>query len=103
MSFCHELVVLHITCSMFGNFLVHAWRLEQYNILYQFLDLQTHFGMPRGAKMSKALNELNKIALHSKSNTTSEHATTSEKDLLIVYAKQPMVYHKRPNPNKKSC
>jgi hypothetical protein len=27
------------------------------NILYQFIEGQTHFGMPKGAKMSLTLNE----------------------------------------------
>jgi hypothetical protein len=27
------------------------------NILYRFMECQTHFGMPRGAKMSLALHE----------------------------------------------
>ena len=43
------------------------------NILYQFIKGQTHMGMPRGAKMSMALTEPKQVALHSKSNTTSEH------------------------------
>ena len=34
------------------------------NILYQFIEGQTHFGMPRGTKMSLTLNELLKVALH---------------------------------------
>ena len=47
-----ELVVLHTTPSMFVKFMVHSK-----NILYQFIEGQTHFGMPRGAKVSLALNE----------------------------------------------
>ena len=47
------------------------------NVLYQFIEDQTHFDMPRGAKMSLALHEL-KVPLHSNSNTTSEHAPQVE-------------------------
>ena len=47
------------------------------NVLYQFIEGQTHFGMPRGAKMSLALNIQNEVALHSTSNSTSKHAPTS--------------------------
>jgi hypothetical protein len=39
--------------SMFDKFLVSAMK----NILYQFIEGQSHFGMPRGAKMSLALHE----------------------------------------------
>ena len=46
------------------------------NILHRYVESQTHFGMPRGAKMSLALNEPNKVALCSNSNTTSKHAPT---------------------------
>lgn len=53
--------------------------------------------------MSLALNEPNKVALDSKSNSTSRHAPTSEKELSIVYAKQHTIYHKGPNTNEKSC
>ena len=44
---------------------------------------QTHFGMPRGAKMSLALNELTSVALHSNLNTTSNHAPHGEKDYIV--------------------
>ena len=61
MTFGRELVVLHTTPSMFSKLLVHAWR--QYGgfneelILYQFMEGQTDFGMPRGAMMILALNK----------------------------------------------
>ena len=48
------------------------------NILYRFIEDQTRFGMPRGAKMSLALNETYYVGLHSKSNATSEHALLVE-------------------------
>jgi hypothetical protein len=47
------------------------------NVLYQFIEGQTRFCMPRGAKMSLALNEQNEVALPSTSNTTSKDATAS--------------------------
>jgi hypothetical protein len=50
---CLELVVLHMASSMFDKFLVSAMK----NILYQVIEGQSHFGMPRGAKMSLALHE----------------------------------------------
>ena len=43
-------------------------------ILCQFIQGQTHFGMPGGANMSLALNEPKQVALHSNSNTASELA-----------------------------
>ena len=46
---------------MSGNFSVHGWRFEQRTFWYQFIESQTHFGMPKGAKMSLALNELHEI------------------------------------------
>ena len=46
---------------MFGKFgAAHAWRYVEVgmkNNLYQFSEGQTHFGMPRGATLSLALNE----------------------------------------------
>ena len=42
--------------------------------LYQFIEGQTHFGMPRGTKTILTLNELKKVALRLNSNATSEHA-----------------------------
>ena len=61
MTFGSELVVLNTKPSMFGKFLVHAWRWcgglnKEHYILV--MEGQTHFGMPRGAKMSLALHEL---------------------------------------------
>ena len=43
----------------------------------------------QGAEVGLALNELQYIILHLDSNTTSEQAL-SEKELLVLYAKQPM-------------
>jgi hypothetical protein len=43
---------------------------------------RTYFGMPRGAKMSLALDVLKKVGLLSKSSTTSEHAPQVKKTLL---------------------
>jgi hypothetical protein len=50
------------------------------NILYQFIEGQTHVGMPRGAKMSMALAEPKQVALRSKLNTTSEHTPQVERN-----------------------
>ena len=47
---------------MFGKFLVYTRRCVEIwtkNILYGFNEGQTHFGMPRDAKMSLILNEPN--------------------------------------------
>ena len=43
---------------------------------------QTYIGMPRGAKMSLALDVPKKVGLLSKSSTTSEHAPQVKKKLL---------------------
>ena len=61
------------------------------NILYQFIEGQTHFGIARGAEMSLVLNELRYVALHSNSEHYLQACTTSGNKLLILYAKQPMV------------
>ena len=44
------------------------------NIPYWFIEGHTHWGVPRGARMSLILNEPKEFTLHSNSNTTSEHA-----------------------------
>ena len=44
------------------------------NILYRFIEGQTHFGMLKGDKMSLARNKAKQVARHSNSITTSEHA-----------------------------
>ena len=44
------------------------------NILRQVIKGPTHFGMPRGAEVNLALNELKYVALHSNNSTTSERA-----------------------------
>ena len=59
-TFGQELVVLHTIPPMFGKLLVHTWSQCGYlnkSSLYQFIEGRTHFGMPRGAKMSLARNE----------------------------------------------
>ena len=67
---------------MFGMFSVHGYlevmcrfegRTKNINILNGVIEGQSHFGMPRGAKMSLALNEPEWVALYSNSKTTSEH------------------------------
>jgi hypothetical protein len=50
MTFGRGLVVLLTKSSMFGKFLVHAWRWSgglTKNIPYGIMEGQTHFGMPR--------------------------------------------------------
>jgi hypothetical protein len=49
------------------------------NILYWFTEGQTHFGMPKGAKMSLALAGAKMVALLTNSNTTSKHAPQVER------------------------
>ena len=50
------------------------------NTLNQFSEGQTHFGMPKGAKMSLALNEA-KIGCYSiKFKTTSKYAPQEERN-----------------------
>ena len=48
------------------------------NILSRFMEGQTDFGMPRGAKMSLTLHEPKLVALGSTSNTNSKHAPQAE-------------------------
>ena len=50
------------------------------NILYRFIEDQTHFGMPRGTKMNLALNESKQVALHSDSNIISKNAPYGERN-----------------------
>ena len=60
MMFGQELVVLYTTLSMFGKFrcmLGVSVEVRMKNILYQFMEGQPRLGLPRGAKMSLALNE----------------------------------------------
>jgi hypothetical protein len=68
---------------------------------HQFIKGQTHFGMPRVAKMSLALTEPKSIDLSSKVKHYLQGCTTSVQKLLILYAKQPMKNHKAPTPDKK--
>ena len=59
------------------------------NILYQFIEVQTSPGMPRGA-------------LHSNSNTSSEYEPQVERNYLILHAKQPMYNYRVQTPEEKS-
>ena len=56
------------------------------NILYCVIEVQTHFGMPRGAKMSLDLNEATYNVSRSNSYTNSKHAPMIWK---VLYAKKP--------------
>ena len=71
--------IQHLSCSVSFQCMlkgsVEVWTKE---ILYQFIEGQTQFYMPRGAEMSVAVNKLNQVALHSNSNTDSKHAPQVE-------------------------
>ena len=74
MTFGQELVSLHTTPSVFGKFAVHdrgSVDIWTNNILYRFIEGQTHIGMPRGANMDLALNVPKEVALSADSDTTS--------------------------------
>jgi hypothetical protein len=76
-SFDLELVVLHKIFLTFNKFLVHAWSHcgglhEELNFVLVYCESQTHFVMPRGAKMSLALNEpIQDLVLRSNLHTGS--------------------------------
>jgi hypothetical protein len=60
MTFGPKLVVLHKKPSMFHNLqcmLGGSAEVQTKTICSWFIEGQTHFGMPRGAKLSSALNE----------------------------------------------
>ena len=93
MVMCWLFCIQHFPClvslwCMFGGS-VEAWT---ENILYWFTESQTQLGMPRGAKMSLAFNEPHEIGCSSlKFKFYLRTCTiTSGKNLLILYAKQPM-------------
>ena len=50
------------------------------NILYWFIEGQTHQGMPRGAKVSLTLNELKQVAFHTNPSTTSKDGPQVERN-----------------------
>ena len=52
------------------------------NNLYRFIEDQTHFGMPRGAKMSLALDEPKWVAPLSIPSTTYKRAPQVERKYL---------------------
>jgi len=63
MTFGTEFIVFHTTPSMFSKFSVPCLKVvgrvevRTKNILNRFIENETHFSMPRGAKMSLTLNE----------------------------------------------
>ena len=73
--------VQHLPCSVSLPFMlggsVEVWTK---NILCWFIEGQTHFGMPRGARITLALNELKYVVLHLNSNTTSKNAPQVERN-----------------------
>ena len=64
------------------------------NILHRFIKDQTHFGMPGGAKMNLALNELREVDLHSNSGTTSKHAPQVERNYSYCMQNSQMENHR---------
>ena len=70
--FCIQVLACSVSFQCMLGICVEVW---MKNILYRIVEGQTHFGMQwRGAKISLALNESNKVTLHSDINTISEHA-----------------------------
>jgi hypothetical protein len=63
--------------SMCGMFTEHAWGLGvglNKNLLYQFIEGQIHFDMPRGAKMGLAPNEsIQTVLLQTSTPTPTIH------------------------------
>ena len=94
MNFGWELIVLHTTLSMFGS--VEVW---MKNIPCWSIEAQTHFGMPRGAKMSSALNNWNKL-LFVQIQTLPLSMHLKWKEIIDIYAKQWMKNHRGPSPDK---
>ena len=62
------------------------WRFEQRTFYIGVLKVKTHFGMPRGAKTSLTLDELEEVARHSDSKNYLQACTTSGRELLSLYA-----------------
>jgi hypothetical protein len=72
------------------------------NILYQFIEYQTHFTMPRRAKLSLALNEPQDISYSScKFKHYLPAYTRTRKELLKLHAIQSMENHRGPAPDGK--
>jgi hypothetical protein len=57
-----------------------------------FIEDQTHFGMPRGASMTLAINKLTKIgcSLFKIKHYLQARTTCGQRELLIASAKQAM-------------
>ena len=71
------------------------------NILYWFIEGQTHFGMPRGAKIGLVLNKgMGYFSFRFKHFLLV--GTTSGKKVLILYAEQPLENHRAPTTDKMS-
>ena len=84
-------------CCMLGG----SVEVSTKNILHQFIEYQTHFSMPKHAKMSLALNEPQDISY---SPCKFKHYlpayTRSRKGILILYAIQPIKNHRGPAPDE---
>ena len=64
------------------------------NILYQFMEGQTHFSTSWHAKMSLTLHEPIYNVLCSNLHTTSTHAPKTYQTWKVLYSKQPTRYQK---------
>ena len=108
MIFGTELVVFHTTPSMFSKFSVPCLKVvgrvevRTKNILNRFTENETHFGMPRGAKMSLTLKrtEIGCSSFNFKHYLRA--CPTNGKKLSKLYVKQPMENHRGPTPKQKS-
>ena len=72
---------------------------------YWFIEGQTHFGVPRGPKMSLAIIEAHEIGYYSSFMFTlppSIHPSQVERNLLIFYATQPVENYREQNSNEKA-
>ena len=58
--------IQHLSCSVSLRGMLGGSHVEvrSQNSLYQFIEGQYNFGIPRGVRMSLALNELKHITLH---------------------------------------
>ena len=71
------------------------------NILYQFIEAQTHFSMPRSGKGVWPSMNKNRLVFIQIQNYL-QACTTSGKRLLTLYENQPMENRRGPTPGKKA-
>ena len=70
------------------------------DILYQFIEGQTHFGTPKGFQMSFGSSMNQNRLLFFKCMHSLQACTASGKELLFFYTPQPMENHRVPTPNE---